>query len=396
MGTINILGGTVKNFTNNDNSVSADQLAIVILNWNGRHFLEQFLPSVVAHSEQARIIVADNASTDDSVSFLREFYPKIEVIQNAENGGFAKGYNDALKYVDSPYYLLLNSDIEVTPNWLSPLLQAMENEKIAGCQPKVKSYKNRDRFEHAGASGGFLDHNFFPFCRGRIFGDTELDRGQYDNELRIFWSTGACMLIRSDVFHQVGGFDEDFFAHMEEIDLCWRIKRLGYEFMVTPESTVYHVGGGTLDYLSPRKTYLNFRNSLYMICKNYTGWLFPKLFYRMCLDGVAALMFLVSGKPRHFWSVFLSHIHFYRVFSRMYSKRTTIQNSPNQMTSSGYYAGSILWARYFKRIISFAELNARLFRHWANFHGRWIREKYKSFTIFVDPKRQKYVWKSYR
>ncbi len=363
METTNILEETVKNFTNNVNSVSSDQLAIVILNWNGKHFLEQFLPSVITHSENAKIIVADNASTDDSVSFVRQHYPQIEIIINESNGGFAKGYNDALKHVSSPYYLLLNSDIEVSPDWLKPLIHAMNNEKIAGCQPKVIAYKERFRFEHAGASGGFLDHNFFPFCRGRIFSEIEADQGQYENEMKIFWSSGACMLIRSELFHQVGGFDEDFFAHMEEIDLCWRIKRLGYEFMVAPSSTVYHVGGGTLDYLSPRKTYLNFRNSLFMICKNYTGWLFPKLFYRMSLDGVAASMFLLSGKPRHFWAVFKSHVDFYLVFGKMYAKRKQIQRTENNTTLSGFYSGSILWARYFKQIKSFSKLNARFFKN---------------------------------
>jgi GT2 family glycosyltransferase len=341
--------------------IHSSQVAIVILNWNGVHFLEQFLPSVIQHAQNARIVVADNASSDNSVSFLQTHFPQIEIIQNDQNGGFAKGYNDALKHVDSPFYLLLNSDIEVTENWLNPLLESISNEQVAGCQPKVLAFHDKTRFEHAGASGGFLDRNFFPFCRGRILSETEVDQHQYENETSIFWSTGACMLIRSELFHQVGGFDEDFFAHMEEIDLCWRIKQLGYDFKVNPSATVYHVGGGTLSYLSPKKTYLNFRNSLFMITKNYSGPLFIKLFYRMLIDGVAGGMFLVSGKPTHFWAVFKAHIDFYKKIRTMLQKRKVIQASTSNFNATGIYRGSILWARYFKKIKQFSKLNMRLF-----------------------------------
>jgi GT2 family glycosyltransferase len=201
-----------------------DSLAIVILNWNGKGFLEQFLPSVCNYSNGAKIILADNASTDDSVAFVKSHYPSIEIIVNESNGGFAKGYNDALKQIDSEFYLLLNSDIEVTENWLLPLMEAMKDPQVAGCQPKVLSYNERTLFEHAGASGGFLDHNYFPFCRGRIFDKFEHDEGQYDAPMEVFWATGAALLIRSELYHKVGGLDEAFFAHMEEIDLCWRLR----------------------------------------------------------------------------------------------------------------------------------------------------------------------------
>lgn len=338
-----------------------NQIAIVILNWNGKKFLNDFLPSVIKYSGDARIIVADNASTDDSVSFLKHEFPTIEIIQNDQNGGFAKGYNDALKKVQSPFYLLLNSDVEVSENWLNPLLEKMKDTTIAGCQPKVLSYDNKSKFEHAGAAGGFLDHNYYPFCRGRIFNETEEDTQQYDGETEVFWTSGACMLIRSELFHQVGGFDELFFAHMEEIDLCWRIKRLGFGFKIIPSSKVFHVGGGTLNYFSPKKTYLNFRNSLYMITKNHSGWLFPKLFYRMLLDGIAALMFLFSGKPSHFNAVFMAHIDFYKNIKNMLMKRRELKDKAGNFNHVGLYKGSILWAKYFKKIHSFSKLNMRLF-----------------------------------
>ncbi|MDD2983233.1 MAG: glycosyltransferase family 2 protein [Crocinitomicaceae bacterium] len=339
-----------------------NQIAIVILNWNGKDFLDKFLPSVLKYSGDARIVVADNASSDDSVSFLKEHYPSVELVINDSNGGFAKGYNDALKQIKSSYYLLLNSDVEVTEGWLNPLMNVMKDPKVAGCQPKVLSYQDKNRFEHAGACGGFLDHNYYPFCRGRIFEKTEMDTNQYDHEMEVFWTSGACMLIRSEVFHQVNGFDEDFFAHMEEIDMCWRIKRLGHTFKIVPSSKVYHVGGGTLSYFSPKKTYLNFRNSLYMITKNHEGLLFFKLFYRGVLDGMAAFMFLLSGKPNHFMAVFKAHTAFYGKLSTMLSRRKILKQSSTTFNETGLYHGSILWAKYFKKIKEFNKLNMRFFK----------------------------------
>ena len=339
-----------------------NRVAIVILNWNGKEHLERFLPSVIEHSKGARIIVADNASTDDSVLFLRENYPNIELIHNESNGGFAKGYNECLKHVDSEFYLLLNSDVEVSANYLDGLMEMMLDPKVAGAQPKVISYERRDEFEHAGATGGFLDKNYFPFCRGRIFDLTEKDKHQYDSKAEVFWTTGACMLIRSELFQKVGGFDEDFFAHMEEIDLCWRLKRRGYKFMSNPSSVVYHLGGGTLSYRSPRKTYLNFRNSLFMIAKNHQGWVIPKLFWRVCLDGLAANMFIIKGEFGQFWALFKAHMAFYGKFGRFMKKRKADKTPKEQFNSSGLFGASILWNRYAKGVKEYSKLNQRLFK----------------------------------
>jgi GT2 family glycosyltransferase len=307
-------------------------------------------------------VLADNASTDDSVLFVKQTYPEIEIIIHTENKGFAGGYNEALSQVNSKFYLLLNSDIEVTKEWLSPLFDAMKDPSVAGCQPKVLSYHKKSMFEHAGASGGFLDRDYFPFCRGRIFDRFEHDEGQYDGDTEIFWATGAALLIRSEVFHQAGGFDEAFFAHMEEIDLCWRIKKRGYKFKVSPKSTIYHVGGGTLPYLSPRKTYLNFRNSLFMIVKNHDGPLFPKLFWRMTLDGIAGMRFLVRMEWKHLFAVFNAHMAMYKRLPILLKQRKSIKKTSSKFDASGLYTGSILWARYFKGVTKFNQLNQRLFK----------------------------------
>ena len=338
------------------------EICIVILNWNGKSFLEKFLPNVIANSGDAQIVVADNASTDDSVEFLKQHFPAISIVQNTSNGGFAKGYNDALKQVDSKYYLLLNSDIEVTPDWLLPLYDTITKDpSVIGCQPKILSQTKKHLFEHAGASGGFLDRNFYPFCRGRIFEVIEEDKGQYDYAQEIFWASGACLLIRSEAFHEHGGFDDDFFAHMEEIDLCWRIKRKGGRFMVNPASVVYHVGGGTLDYMSPKKTFLNFRNSLLMITKNYDGLLPLKLFYRLCLDGIAGLSFLFNGNVKHTLAVLEAHFDFYKKLPKFLIKRKKLKATPDKFNSAGWYQGSILWAKYVKKINNYKDLNLRLF-----------------------------------
>ena len=338
-----------------------ESLAIVILNWNGKDFLKKFLPSVVTFSKDAKIIVADNASSDDSIVFLQSNYPEIQIIVNESNGGFAKGYNDALKQIDSDLYLLLNSDIEVTENWLEPLLKVMKDPSVAGCQPKILAYNNKDYFEHAGASGGYLDHNYFPFCRGRILNKFEKDEGQYDGQTEIFWATGAAILIRAELFHRVNGFDEAFFAHMEEIDLCWRIKKLGYKFIVEPKSFIYHVGGGTLPYLSPKKSYLNFRNSLFMLVKNHEGNWFPKLVYRMLLDGLAAVRFIALREWKHLASVFNAHMALYKHLPVLLQQRKEIQQYKGITNKTGLYQGSIIWARYFKGVTKFKELNQRLF-----------------------------------
>jgi GT2 family glycosyltransferase len=337
-------------------------LAIVILNYNGISFLKKFLPKVIEYSPNASVYVADNSSTDNSVNFLKEYYPNVGLIINKENGGFAKGYNDALNKVESKYFLLLNSDIEVTENWLTPLLEVMKDETVAGCQPKVLSYSNKNTFEHAGASGGYLDRNYYPFCRGRILEIFEEDKGQYNGKTEIFWATGASLLIRSDIFKQVGGFDEAFFAHMEEIDLCWRIKKRGYKFIVEPSSIIYHVGGGTLSYNSPKKLYLNFRNSLFMLVKNHEGLLFPKLFYRLFLDGVAAVHFLLKGELKSVLSVLNAHVSLYANIGKLLKQRRDIKKQTIKFNPVGFYNASILWARYFKGIKKFSDLNKRFFQ----------------------------------
>lgn len=339
-----------------------NQTAIVILNWNGKKFLEQFLPAVIKHSLGANVIVADNDSTDDSVSYLKDKFPDIRIIQNDSNGGFAKGYNDALEHVDAEFYLLLNSDIEVTENWLAPLLDIMKDKSVAACQPKVKSFATRDEFEHAGASGGFLDINYFPFCRGRMFNTVETDNGQYDHATEIFWATGACLLIRSKLFHAAGGFDEDFFAHMEEIDLCWRLKRANHKIFAVPQSVVYHIGGGTLPYSSPRKTYLNFRNSLFMITKNHQGILLFRLMWRGVIDGIAAMSFLFKGEFSQFGAVFKSHMAYYGKIGKFLRKRKELKKWQTEFNDAGHFKGNILWNYYAKGASVFSKLNKRLFK----------------------------------
>ncbi|HLW29649.1 MAG TPA: glycosyltransferase [Brumimicrobium sp.] len=340
--------------------------AVVILNWNGLAFLEKFLPSLIDNTSEATIVVVDNQSTDESLSYVRENHPMVEVIVNETNGGFAKGYNDGLHHLKGrfEYYVLINSDIEVTPNWLVPLVAKLDdNPQIAGVQPKVLAYHNKTHFEHAGASGGFIDKNYYPFCRGRIFDEVEEDLGQYDNDKEVFWTTGACMVIRAEVYHQLNGLDEDFFAHMEEIDFCWRAKKQNHSFYVVPTSVVYHVGGGTLKYENPRKTYLNFRNSLYTIHKNYEGWLFGKIFYRLTLDGIAGVKYLFSFQFKHIFAIVKSHIDYYRNLSVLRKKRKQIQSESTTFNKAGFYKASLLWAYFFKRIKKFEALNKRFFIH---------------------------------
>ena len=339
-----------------------EKVSIVILNYNGKNYLEQFLPKVIACSEGHEIIVADNPSTDDSVAFMKSNYSDIRLIELSSNTGFAGGYNAALKQVESEYYILLNSDIEVTENWVSPLLALMESDtSIGGVQPKVLSYHQKNTFEHAGAAGGFIDRNYFPFCRGRLLGTVEQDLGQYDSPMEVFWASGAALMIRSSVYHQVGGLDERFFAHMEEIDLCWRAKQLGHRFMVQPKSTIYHVGGGTLSYMSPFKTYLNFRNSLYMITKNHEGMLFPKLFWRLCLDGLAGVRFFFKGEFKNVWMIIKSHFVLYANMRELLVDRKTIKQKRTHHQMTGYFKGNIMWSYYFKGIRRFEDLNQRLF-----------------------------------
>ena len=333
-----------------------DKVAVVILNWNGKAFLEKFLPSVLAHSPLATIVVADNNSSDDSVSFLKKNYSTIRIIEIAENGGYSKGYNTALKEVKAEYYILLNSDIEVTPNWIEPVIKLMEEDKsIAACQPKILDFNNKEYLEYAGAAGGYLDYLGYPFCRGRLFATLEKDKGQYDDNCEIFWATGACMFIRAIDFHKVGGLDDDFFAHLEEIDICWRLKSKGHKIFYCGESKIYHVGGGTLNKINPRKTYLNFRNSLFMLYKNLKpGQLFLLLSIRLVLDGVAGLKFLLEGSGRHTWAVIKAHFSFYGNLSSLRKKRK--ENTLRNLDFKEVYKNSIVLDYFIRKKSTFDKL----------------------------------------
>ena len=336
------------------------KLAIVILNYNGKNHLESFLESVIESAEGYNVIVADNASTDDSLGFLSKF-KSVQIIKNKTNRGFAGGYNEALEKLKGiyDYYILLNSDIQVTKNWISPLISTMENSEVAACQPKIKSLHNKSQFEHAGAAGGFLDKNYFPFCRGRIMDFVEQDNGQYDYSCDVTWASGAAMMINAELFHKAGGFDDDFFAHMEEIDLCIRLGHQGYKFKVVPESVVYHLGGGTLPYLSPKKIYLNFRNSLFLIVKNHKGWLLPMLLKRMVLDAIAAVKFLFEGRFRFSWSVFLAHLSFYKNLRSLGRKRAVLKKDTTPILK---YQGNILSNYFLEKRKKYSQLNKRLFK----------------------------------
>jgi GT2 family glycosyltransferase len=313
--------------------------AVVILNWNGAKLLQQFLPSVIQFSGDATIYVADNASTDTSIAVLKKEFPTIKIIENTGNYGFAKGYNEALKCVEEPYYALVNSDIEVTENWLQPIETIFNNEpNTAIIQPKLLDFKKKTHFEYAGAAGGFIDKFGFPFCKGRIFDTLEEDLGQYNTETEIFWATGACFFIRKEVFRSLQGFDSDFFAHQEEIDLCWRANNLGYVIKYCPTSVVYHVGGATLNEANPMKTFLNFRNSLLMLTKNLPKEkLVPIIFIRMCLDGLAGVQFLFKGKVTHTFAVLKAHFYYYHLIGRNLKKRNISQKT------NYYYTKSIVW-----------------------------------------------------
>jgi len=301
--------------------------AVVILNYNGRQFLEKFLPDVIRHSPDSEVYVADNKSTDDSVKFLVEHFPEINLILLETNNGYAAGYNLALKQIEAEYYILLNSDIEVTGNWILPITDFMDRHpEVAACQPKILDYKNKEYFEYAGAAGGYLDYLGYPYCRGRIFDTLEKDHGQYDTNQQVFWATGACMFIRSEVFHLLGGFDESFFAHMEEIDLCWRINMYGKEVYCIPESKVYHVGGGTLSKTNPQKTYLNFRNNLTMLYKNSTHIsLYWKLPLKIILDILAAFKLCKDNSFDHFTAVIKAYLYFIKKIPENNIKRDKLK-----------------------------------------------------------------------
>ena len=331
-------------------------IAVVILNWNGQQWLEKFLPIVIEKSSMANIYIADNASTDNSVNFIKDNFPSVKIIQNQLNEGYAKGYNDALKDLNEKYFILLNSDIEVTDNWIEPIINLMEeNPNISACQPKILDYNNKDSFEYAGASGGYIDNLGYPFTRGRIFDEIESDNNQYDDVKEIFWASGACFFVRADHFNEVNGFDNDFFAHQEEIDLCWRLKIKGYQIMVDPHSVVYHVGGGTLDDSSAFKTYLNFRNNLFMLTKNLNFFsLLITLYFRLPLDGIAAVTLLKKKNGfLHLLAVLRAHLVFYVSIPRLLFKRQINTDKTNLVGKMGF---SILVKYYLEGKTKFSEL----------------------------------------
>lgn len=336
------------------------KVAVVILNYNGQRMLEQFLPSVIASCpDWAEVIVADNASTDLSVDFMKDCYPQVRLIENSSNGGFATGYNLALQQVDAQYYVLLNSDIEVSQGWLEPVIALMDSDpQIAACQPKIRSYYHPEEFEYAGASGGFIDKFGYPFCRGRIFQHLENDENQYDTPIEVFWATGACMFVRADLYHKTGGLDDSFFAHMEEIDLCWRLKNEGYKVYCCPQSVVYHIGGGTLPKNSPRKTYLNFRNNLSLLAKNLPANRVPlTILYRILLDWVAAFKFLFEGYSEDFKMVFKAHWDFYKRLEALREKRKSVSHR----SVSCVYQKNIVFESVVRKKNKFSDLNAKDF-----------------------------------
>ncbi len=326
-------------------------VAVVILNYNGAELLKKFLPIIINHSPNARIIVADNCSTDQSVLILKNEFPSLELIEVPENRGFCGGYNYALKEIPEKYCVLINSDVEVTPNWLNSLTEMMEaNPKIGAVQPKILSYHNRNYFEYAGAAGGEIDLLGYPFCRGRIFNELEEDKGQYNESAQLFWASGACFMIRTELFNKMGKLDEDFFAHMEEIDFCWKLNKAGYQVYYQHESTVYHVGGGTLAKSNPKKTYLNFRNGLSLIYKHWSfNELALKLPLRIMLDWAAGLKFLLVDKsPGDAAAVLKAHYHFVKNFRNDNRKRQQIQRDFPKKQKLPVFSNSIVLAFYLR------------------------------------------------
>ena len=341
------------------------EIAVIILNYNGRKWLEQFLPSVVQNTPTslAKIWIADNASTDDSVAWVKSLFPSVNTLTLAQNFGFAEGYNQAIGHIPCRFVLLLNSDVEVTPNWLEPLYQLLRKDTaIAACQPKILSYNEKEKFEYAGAAGGLIDIYGYPFCRGRILNSIEKDGGQYEGESEIFWASGACMLIRKDLFLTAGGFDQDFFAHMEEIDLCWRLKNLGYQIQYTSSSIVYHVGGGTLQTGNPQKTFLNFRNNRLLLFKNLRkGTIVRTNIIRNILDMLAMFNFLLHFQFKDAWAVIRAQIAFRKMMFQAFNKRQQFEyirekNSIREANTKGLYPKSILIQFYLNKKKKFTQL----------------------------------------
>lgn len=340
------------------------RVAIAILNWNGKELLQKFLPDVVKHSAGlADVYVIDNNSSDDSVKFVTSSFTSVKIVQNIDNYGYAKGYNEGLKHIQADCFVLLNSDVQVTADWIQPVISLMESDtSVAACQPKLLNYNIRDEFEYAGGGGGFIDKWGYPFCRGRMFDSFEKDHGQYNDTREIFWASGACLFIRSNNFWEAGGLDEDFFAHMEEIDLCWRLRNLGFKIMYCSDSTVYHVGAGTLAKMNPQKTYYNFRNNIFLLFKNHApGFLYLKLFLRAVLDGLAGIRFLLSGQPSHCIAIIRAHFGFYAQFFKMRNKRIAIQKKILHYATGSVYRGSVVWQYFANGKKKFSQLDQKLF-----------------------------------
>lgn len=332
-------------------------VAVVILNWNGKALLEKFLPKILATEyENLQVVVGDNGSTDDSIAMLAENFPDVTVLTNDVNYGFAGGYNRILERVTADYFILLNSDVEVTPNWITPVIRLMESDDdIAAAQPKIKAYHFRKQFEYAGAAGGFLDHFGFPFCRGRLFNVYEEDNGQYNDSCEIFWASGAACFVKSRFWQETIGLDADLFAHMEEIDLCWRLKNLGHKIMYCADSEVFHIGGGTLQTENPFKTYLNFRNNLIIMQKNLPPCeAFFRITVRIFIDFIAWWHFLLTGKPKFTWAVSKAHWHFFTSIPITNKKRRNYQKP--YLSNTGVYGGSIVWDFFVRKIKRFSQL----------------------------------------
>ena len=325
--------------------IQTKDIAIVILNWNGKSLLKKFLPSVIKNSGDAKIFVADNGSTDNSVDFVSTHFPTVNLIKNKENEGYAKGYNKALEEIHQPVVCLLNSDVEVTDNWLHPIITTYNsNINIAIVQPKILNYKQQFHFEYAGAAGGLIDKYGYPYCRGRLFDSIEEDKGQYNDLTEILWASGACFFIKNNVFKSLNGFDESYFAHMEEIDLCWRAFNFGHQIYYNGKSKVYHLGGATLSYQNPKKTYLNFRNSLFTLVKNTDKNVFIRTLVRLKLDGIAGIRFLLQLKPKHCFAIIKAHFSFYKNVRRILKMRKQLPKKSNY-----YQLNSIIYYYYVKK-----------------------------------------------
>ena len=339
--------------------VCEQDTAVVILSYNGKKWHEQFLPLIISETESGyEVIVADNASTDETLEYVQQNFPSVKTVQIPVNYGFSNGYYEALEQIKAKYYVLLSADFEVSHNWFPPLLHAMQQyQGLAACQPKIRYWREKEYFEYAGAAGGFMDKWGYLFCRGRIFNELEKDNGQYDDDIEVFWASGGCLMVRADLYHQMGGLDRDMYAHMEEVDLCWRLKNAGYKIGYVGASTVYHVGGSVISYGSPQKLYYNFRNSLVLLLKNEKAskliWLFP---LRFILDGIAGIEMMVAGKFKETATIVKAHFHFYRSIGKWLKKRKEAQKLVTVRNTEGFYNRSIVWQYFALRKKTFSKL----------------------------------------